>query len=60
MNNSIDEIKVKEEPIESEEEQHQQQQEKMDLSSSNIKPESPNLPSKSKEIKKIHRKCFFF
>jgi len=57
MNNLTDDIKVKEEPIESEEEQQ------IDLSSSNIKPEStiitPNT-SKSKETKKLHRKIFFF
>jgi hypothetical protein len=58
MNNSTDDIKVKEEPVESEEEQQ-----KMDLSSSNIKPESPvpsSNASKSKETKKLHRKIFFF
>jgi hypothetical protein len=62
MNNSIDDIKVKEEPIESEEEQQQ-----IDLSSSNIKPESPVITttttttSKSiKETKKLYRKIFLF
>jgi hypothetical protein len=54
MNNSVDDIKVKEEPVEEE----QQQQQKMDLSSSNIKPESPVSTSKSKETKKLHRKFF--
>lgn len=57
--NSTDEIKIKEEPIESEEEQQQQQNEKMDLSSSNIKSESPTHPSclsKSKDSKTIHCK----
>ena len=54
MNNHTDEIKVKEEPVESEED-------KTDLPSSNIKPESPILPfhpSKSKETKTSHRKSF--
>ncbi len=50
MPNPTDDIKVKEEPIESEEEQ------KIDPSPSTIKPESPVLTTKSKEIKKIHRK----
>ncbi|MBL8086358.1 MAG: hypothetical protein JNN26_27255 [Candidatus Obscuribacter sp.] len=59
--NSTDEIKIKEEPLESEDEQQQQQQqnEKMDLSSSNIKSESPTHPSclsKSKDSKTIHCK----
>lgn len=56
MNNLTDDIKIKEEPIESQEEQQ------IDLSSSNIKPESPILTtntSKSKETKKTYRKNFF-
>ncbi len=57
MNNSTDDIKVKEEPIESEEEQQ------IDLSSSsNIKPESPVIStntSKSKETKKLHRNSLY-
>lgn len=55
-NNSTDDIKIKEEPIESEEDQQ------IDLSSSNTKPASPILPIntlKSKETKKIHRNFFF-
>ncbi len=54
MPNPTDDIKVKEEPIESEEEQQQ-----IDPSPSTIKPESPVLTTKSKEIKKIHRKFSF-
>ena len=52
MSSIPDEIKVKEEPIESSEEEQQQQP--SDLSST-IKSESP-IVSKSKEIKKLHRK----
>ena len=55
--NATDEIKVKQEPLESEEEQPAH--EKMDLSSSNIKPESPTLSSslsKAKDSKPIHCK----
>jgi hypothetical protein len=56
MNSITDDIKIKEEPIESEEEEQQQQS---DLSSLNIKSESPVAPlhtSKLKETKKLHRK----
>ncbi|CAF0791874.1 unnamed protein product [Adineta steineri] len=61
MNSITDDIKVKEEPIESEEEQQPQQQQ-LDLSSSsNIKSESPiisNNSTKSKETKKLHPLIF--
>ena len=46
---AMDDIKVKEEPVEEE------QPQKMDLSSSNIKPDSPVSSSKSRDIKKAHR-----
>ncbi|CAF1675453.1 unnamed protein product, partial [Adineta ricciae] len=54
MSSIPDEIKVKEEPIESSEEERQQQP--SDLSST-IKSESPIVP-KSKEIKKLHPLMF--
>jgi len=53
MNSITDDIKIKEEPIESEEEEQQQQS---DLSSLNIKSESPVISPKLKETKKPHRK----
>jgi hypothetical protein len=58
MNTISNDVKVKEEPVESEEEEQQQQQQ-IDLSSSStIKSEPPviiNNTSKSKETKKIYR-----